>query len=255
MALRAIVRAPGPLLGDCALTYLPRTPIDTGLAAEQHRGYVEALRGAGAEVRVLSSAPGLPDAPFVEDVAVLTEHLAVITRPRLELRRREVEDVAELLREVRPVTRVEAPGTLEGGDVLRIGGRVFVGRSSRTNDEGIAQLRRALEPEGFEVVAVSILGSLHLKTAATWLGGGLVLANPEWFDVRPFSGLEILPVPREEPFGCNTLRVGETLLLPASAPRTSCLLASRGLNHKMVDISEFEKAEAGLTCLSLVYGA
>lgn len=276
--ITAVVRAPTLALARAIRTFVERTRIDVERAVSQHRAYVRALEEAGARVVELpaeppsgeDAAPKLPDAPFVEDTAVLLDGLAVLARPAEPLRRREVPSVERALAEAGLLggaegdpARIRTPGLLEGGDVLRIGRRLFVGLSGRTNEEGLRQLAAFAESHGYRVTAVPVSGALHLKTAVTHVpgqlagtgAGGLLLANPDWLDLRPFRELdpapEILPVPPEEPFGANTLTIGQTLLVSAAFPRTRRLLARRGFRPVTVDVSELEKAEAGLTCLSL----
>lgn len=230
--------------------------------------------GAPAGPRGPARSPELPDAPFVEDTAVLLDGFAVLARPAGTLRRRELPSVEQALAEAglaggsatsSPGTlaetpaRIHSPGLLEGGDVLPIGRRLFVGLSRRTNEEGLRQLQALVEPHGYRVTPVLVSGALHLKTAVTHIPvsgtPGLLIANPQWVDLRPFRSLDrppdILPVPPEEPFAANTLTLGDTLLVSAAFPRTRRLLERRGVEPHALDLSELEKAEAGLTCLSL----
>jgi dimethylargininase len=251
--MRAIVRLPSPALSRCALTFLERQPIDFERALAQHAAYIDALRAAGALVRILPPEPDLPDAVFVEDTAVVVDECAVITRPGIDSRRAETESIQVAIEEVRPVVRIIDPGTLEGGDILRVGRTIFAGQTPRTNAEGTRQLASALGPHGYEVVAVRPTGCLHLKSAVTFIGDETVLVNPEWIDVDLFSRWQCVPVAPEEPFGANALMVGGTVHLAASAPRTRRKLDALGFHTAAVDTSEFEKAEAALTCLSLLF--
>src|SRR5687767_12588903 len=205
--MRALVREPSPAISECALTFLDRRPIDFGRAVDQHRDYVAALQRLGIRVTVLPREDDLPDAVFVEDTAIVVDECAVITRPGVDSRRPEVDTIAAALEPLRPLTRIEAPGTLEGGDVLRIGRTVFVGRTARTNDAGITQLTNALAPYGYEVVATDLRGCLHLKSAATYAGMETVVLNPDWIDVDLFSRWQCVPVATEEPYGANVLAV------------------------------------------------
>ena len=251
--MQAITRTPSAALSRCALTYLSRQPIDVPRALAQHAAYVEALRRCGVSVRVLQPEEDLPDAVFVEDTAVVVDECAVITRPGIESRRAEVESVRAALAAVRPTVRVEAPGTLEGGDVLRVGRTFFVGQTLRTNAQGTRQLAAALEPHGYEVVAATPTGCLHLKSAATWIGRETVLVNPAWIDVELFARWQCVPIVPEEPFAANTLLVGDLVHVAASAPLTRRKLEALGFSTAVLDTSEFEKAEAALTCLSLLF--
>lgn len=263
--IHALVRPPTAALAGCALTYVDRRPIDGAKAAEQHREYVRALKEAGARVVALPEEPELPDAPFVEDTLVVVGGVPLLARPADAPRRRELPSVARGLERLAEelgidswsLARVEPPGTLEGGDVLVVGARVFVGVSGRTNREGVRRLAAFVDGLGaYRVTEVPVTGCLHLKTAVTRVAERTLLAHPEWIDVgaieRAAPELEILPVDPREPFAANTLRVGGTLLASASHPRTLELLARRGLDPRPVDVSELEKAEAGLTCLSVL---
>jgi dimethylargininase len=251
--LTAIVRPPTDALARCELTYLDREPIDAALALQQHAAYVSCLRALGVEVVALPPEANLPDATFVEDAAIVLDEVAVITRPGAASRLPEVPSVADALRPYRPLLAITAPGTLDGGDVLHIDRDLYVGTGGRSNVEGIAQLRDLLAPHGYRVHAVAVTGCLHLKSAVTYLGDGLLLANPAWLDLAPLARYDLLPVAPEEPFAANTLRLGDTLLHPAGFPRTTDLLAKRNVTLRTLDISEMQKAEAALTCLSLPF--
>lgn len=251
--MRGIVRLPSPALSDCALTFLERRPIDFARALEQHRAYVEALEAAGVEVTVLPEQPALPDAVFVEDTAVVVDECAVVARPGIESRRGETASIAEVLRNQRPLVEIREPGTLEGGDVLRVGRAVFVGETQRTNADGIRQLAAALRPHDYEVIPVRLTGCLHLKSAVTYAGMETVVLNPEWIDVDLFSRWQCVPVATAEPFGANVLIVGNIVHTAASAPLTRKKLDALGFETRPLDTSEFEKAEAALTCLSLLF--
>ena len=249
----AIVREVSRSLAECELVHLPRQKIDLALARRQHAAYVAALESAGVRVRVLPEAPALPDATFIEDPLLVLDEFAVVCRPGAASREPESEFLAREIAANRPVFRLAAPATLEGGDVLPIGRTLFVGNSSRTNREGIAQLERIVSRLGYRVVPVAVKNCLHLKTGITAPADGLLLANPEWIEVGPFAGIEVVPVPPSEPWGANTLSVNGRVFVAATAPRTAELLAARGLEVLRIDISELQKAEAGLTCLSLLY--
>src|SRR5688500_14530857 len=205
MGMRAIVRLPSRALSDCALTFLARQPIDFERALAQHAAYVDALRAADVEVCILPPEADLPDAVFVEDTAVLVDECAVIARPGIESRRPETESILAALEQSRPVIRITDPGTLEGGDILRVGRTLFAGQTPRTNAHGTAQLASALGPHGYEVVAVRPTGCLHLKSAVTYIGDETLLVNPQWIDVDLFSRWQCVPVAAEEPFGANAV--------------------------------------------------
>jgi dimethylargininase len=251
----ALVRSVGSSLAKCQLAHLERQPLDLALAMRQHSAYVEALRSAGLEAAFLSDAPEMPDAVFVEDTAVLLDELAVLCRPALPSRQTELETVAQILESVRPLRQIHPPGTLEGGDVLQIGRTLLVGRSQRTNDEGIRQFDAMVSAHGYRVLPVAVNGALHLKTAATSPAPEFVLVNAHWVELSPFRrlGLEVCPVPAAEPWGANALTVNGTTLVAGSAPQTAAMLRARGLKVQSLELSELQKAEAGLTCLSLLY--
>jgi dimethylargininase len=255
MSIIAITRRPTPALSRCELTHAPRQPIDTDLALAQHRTYESVLRFLGAHVRSLPPEPDLPDAVFVEDVAVVLEELAVVTNPGAPSRRAEVESVAAVMAEYRPVEAIRTPGTLDGGDVLVIDRTMYVGHTGRTNDQGIAQLRSLVSPHGYDVRVVPVTGCLHLKSACSHIGGGLVLVNREWLDSEAFGAVALLDVPDSEPRAANTFSIGNALVMAGGFPATRDLLAQRGYDVHMVDLSELQKAEAGGSCMSLVFGS
>jgi dimethylargininase len=248
----ALVHEVGEAIARCELTFLRRQPIDPARARAQHAAYCELLRACGARVHVLAVSPGLPDAVFVEDAAVVLDEVAVAAAMRPSSRRAEVENLLPVLRAHRPVVRIPAPGFLEGGDVLRLGRSLYVGLSARTDAGGASALPRAVVAYGYRVVPVPVRGCLHLKTACTALDAATILVNPEWVDARAFPGLRSIEVPPDEPFAANVLRVGATLCLPSRHRRTRAMLERAGYQVRTVDISELEKAEAGMTCLSLL---
>ncbi len=251
--LVALTREPSAALGACELTHLPRRPIDVELARAQHLQYTAALRSAGCEVITLAEAPELPDSVFVEDPAIVLDELAILTRPGAPSRRAEVPELAKALAPYRRLQGIEAPATLDGGDVLRIGRRIYVGRSTRTDEAALVQLRGLVAPLGYEVIAVPVLGCLHLKSAITSIADGVLLANRAWVDVSPFGDLRIVDVDPSEPAGANALRVGERLIYPNDYPKTAARLAGFGL--LLVDASEVIKAEGAVTCCSLIFAA
>lgn len=248
----ALVRPVSDSLGRCELTHLARAPIDVARARSQHERYVELLSELGCSVEWLPAAPDMPDAVFVEDTAVVVDELAVVARPGAASRRGETEAVAAALARWRPLAFIEAPGTLDGGDVLRVGRRVFVGRTERTNAAGRDQLRALLAPHGYTVEAVTVTGCLHLKSAATEVADGTLLVNRAWLDAAPFAGLELLDADPAEPSAANALRVGETVVLAEAFPRTRRRLEAHGLTVRTVPADELAKAEGGVTCCSIV---
>jgi dimethylargininase len=239
-------------LGDCELTHLPRVPIDVDLARAQHRGYEEALRDAGCSVERLTAGPDLPDSVFIEDIAVVFDELAVVTRPGAASRRAEMPAVAEALGRYRSVQTIQAPGTMDGGDVLLAGRRVFVGRSTRTNGPAVAQMREMLAPFGYTVFDVAVTGCLHLKSAVTALADDVLLVNPRWIGREPFASFECVDIDAQEPMAANALRVGDRVIYPTAFPRTAERIARHGLRLALIDASEVAKAEGAVTCCSLI---
>jgi dimethylargininase len=248
----ALTREPARALDACELTYRGREPIDARVAAAQHRGYCEALEACGARVVTLPAVDELPDSVFVEDTAVVLEEVAVLTRPGVESRRGEVDLMEPEVARLRRVVRVEPPATLEGGDVLRLGRALYVGLSPRTNAEGAEALRRFAAPHGYEVVTVEPRGCLHLKTGCSALDEETVLVNPDWVDAGVFRGREVVPVDASEPWAANVLRVAGSVCVSTAFPRTAEMLSTR-YDVRPVEVSEFAKAEGGLTCMSLLF--
>jgi dimethylargininase len=248
----ALTRAVSPTLDRCQLTHLERVPVNVDRAADEHRTYERLLERLGCRVERVAPAPDLPDAVFVEDTAVATEELAVLCRPGAASRRREVDGVAETLARYRPLRRLDPPATLDGGDVLRVGRRVWVGLSERTTPEGAEQLRAILGPLGYRVEALPVRGCLHLKSAVTSLGDDAVLLNPGWVDVGAFDGLRVVEVAPGEPRAANVLVAGGAVVMPDAFPRTGERLADLGRTVRTVPLAELSKAEAGVTCCSIL---
>ena len=253
--LTAITRAVSPGIVDCELTFVARQAIDFAKAEEQHRAYQTLLEKCGARVISLPPEPTLPDSMFVEDPAIVLDELAIILPLGTESRRPESGSIAQALSKFRKLARVELPGQVEGGDVLRIGRRLFAGLSSRTNPEGIRQLAAITAPHGYEVVAVKVTGCLHLKSAVTYIGRNTLLANRAWFDATPFAAFAWVDVAPEEPHAANALLIGSTVIFPSAFPRTRARLETSGFQVSRIDISELQKAESGLTCSSLLFDA
>jgi dimethylargininase len=254
--LRAFTRAVSPRLAECELTHLARSPIDAQKAAEQHAAYEEVLKDAGFEIVRLPELVDDPDAVFVEDTALLLDGHAIITRPGAPSRIGETESTAAGLGEHFGLHRIET-GFLDGGDVLRIGRTLHVGRSSRTDATGISALDGIASALGYRVIEAELRDCLHLKTGATLAGadanGTLVLLfNPACVDPAQFAGVDPLAVDEREPAAANCVRAGDRLILPAGNPRTASRLRDRGFLVVEIDVSELQKAEAGVTCMSLI---
>jgi dimethylargininase len=253
--LIAITRDVSPAIGNCQLTHLARHPIDVERARAQHVEYERALERFGCRVTRLPASFDMPDSVFIEDIAIVFNELAVVTRPGASSRRSEVPDVAVAVSRHRPVVHIAAPGTIDGGDVMTVGESVFVGRTSRTNDAGIDQLRAALAPHGYRVRPANVRGCLHLKSAITALDDRTLLANRRWIAEEEFSDFELVDVDPVEPTAANIVRVGSGLLYAAAYPRTLERLKHLDYNVTTVDVSEIAKAEGAVTCCSLIFAA
>lgn len=248
----ALLREVSPSLAGCELSFLERAPIDVERARAQHAHYAAELTMFGISIEWLEPLPENADAVFVEDTAVVLPEVAVITRPGVASRRPEVESVAASLAGHRPLKRIVAPGTLEGGDVVRIGRNLYVGASGRSNTAGIEQLRAALAPFGYRVASVGMRDCLHLKSAVTFIPPDIVLVNPAWVDPRAFDARAVVEVDEGEAFAANTLTVAGVTLLSAAFPRTEERVRQAGVTTRALDVSELQKAEAALTCMSLL---
>lgn len=247
---KALVRRPSPRLAEGLVTHIERAKVDVGLAVDQWEAYTEALRTHGWETVEVEPADDCPDSVFVEDTVVMFRNVALIARPGAESRRGETAGVEEAVAALGcSVNWIWAPGTLDGGDVLKIGDTVFVGRGGRTNAAGVQQLRAAFEPLGARVVAVPVNKVLHLKSAVTALPDGTVVGHiPKMDSLTLFPSF--LHVPEES--GANVVLLGgDKLLMAASAPKTAALYEDLGYEPVVVDISEFEKLEGCVTCLSV----
>jgi dimethylargininase len=254
----AITRAVSPGLMSCELTFVDRQPIDISKAKSQHTAYEHLLAKLGIEVHSLAAEPNLPDSMFVEDPAIVLDELAVILPLGTKSRQPEAESLAKALAPFRKLARITAPAAIEGGDVLRIDRTLYVGQTTRTNAEGIRQLAAILAPHGYNVVAVPVTGCLHLKSAVTYLGRNTLLANRHWFDSKPFdttfsSDFQWVDFDPAEPHAANALAISDTVIFPAAFPKTRSRIESAGFHVTLLDISELQKAESGLTCSSLIF--
>lgn len=251
--LRAITHKVPPGIGECELTFIERSPIDLQVARRQHDGYCAVLEKLGVRVERLSENEPYPDSCFVEDTAVVVDELAVICSMGVPSRRGETGLIERELSKYRDIARISLPATIEGGDVLRVGKRVFVGQSSRTNAGGVRELARILGAYGYEVSAIGTADSLHLKSACTALDDETLFVNPEWVELDVLRGFNLVHTPAEEPWSANIIRVGDTVCVQAGFPRAAKLIESISGNVEIVDTSELRKAEAGLTCSSLIF--
>ncbi|HUI54881.1 MAG TPA: arginine deiminase family protein [Bryobacteraceae bacterium] len=251
--LIALTRAVSPAINQCELGYIERQEIDLDKAIEQHRRYEACLAELGAKVVSLPAEPDYPDSVFVEDPAVVVDEIAIMTRMGAASRRGEAESLGHALARYRPLRWMREPAALEGGDVMRIERTLFVGVSHRTNSTGIEQLREELGPLGYTVTPVEVRGALHLKTAVCYLGDGEVLANRGWVDLEPLREFRVLDVAAGEPRAANVLALGDSVIIPECFPRTAEILQRSGRKVRTVDVSELMKAEAGVSCSSLIF--
>jgi dimethylargininase len=251
-SLIAITRAVSESINDCELTHVVRTPIDVDRAREQHRAYESCLTSLGCELRRIPANDAFPDAVFIEDTAIVLDELAILMRPGAETRRGETDAVSEVLSEYRLLVRIDEPATLDGGDVLQLGRVLYVGHTLRTTSRGIERLRELAEPHGYRVVAVTVHGCLHLKSAVTRVGAGTLLMNRDWVPAALFNDWRIINVDKSEPAAANALLIGESVIFPQEHPRTRRRLEASGIDVRPVPASELARAEGGVTCCSLI---
>jgi dimethylargininase len=251
--LIAITRPVSRAIDRCELTNFERVPIDLKRANAQHHEYVETLKSLGVEVLALPKEPDLPDAVFVEDAAVVLDECAIITHPGADSRKPETESIARALAPYRTLYTIQAPGTIDGGDVLVVGKRIWVGLSTRSNRSAIDQIQAFLKPYGYAVQGVPVSGCLHLKSAVTRVAQETLLINLAWVDRAAFPGMKFIQVDTAEPYAANALLVGETMLYQPAYPQTHLRLEAAGIHPILVDQSELAKAEGALTCCSLIF--
>lgn len=238
---------------DRAIVSEAGRPPDVDLARAQHHRYAQALANAGYDLEMIAADEAHPDCVFVEDTAVVVGSTAVITRPGARERQGEVGPIADVLETRFPLARIEAPGTLDGGDVMILDGTVFVGRTKRTNDSGIAQLAEAANSEGLTVTAVPVHGALHLKSAVLPIADTTVVVTPGTVDETLLTGLRILHEARHERHKFSALRLASgEVLATANAPTTARMVADLGISVTPVDVSEIQAADGGLTCMSIL---
>lgn len=251
--LTSITRKVSSSLANCELSFIERKPINMEKARAQHHAYEALLEKLGAKVISLSEESDLPDSMFVEDPSIVLDEIAVICPLGTEIRRKEAASLAAALEPFRKLAYVKLPGMLEGGDVLRVGKRLFAGMTQRSNAEGIRQLAVITEHYGYDLTAVPVTGCLHLKSAVTYLGRNTLLANRGWFHWKRFEGFDWVDVDSTEPHAGNALVIGESIVFPASFPKTRAHIEAKGFRVESLDISELQKAESGLTCSSLLF--
>jgi dimethylargininase len=251
--LIAITRQISPRFNECELTHLDRQPIDLDQACAQHHEYEAALRELGCEVISLPPEADLPDSVFVEDVALVFDEVAIITRPGADSRKPEAESIAQALKPYRTLFTVEAPSTLDGGDVLRVGRTAYIGLSSRSNRSAMEQAQKFLAPYGYTVKGIEVTGCLHLKSAVTQVSEDTLLINPAWVDRSLFGSMKFIEVDESEPSAANAVWINNAVVYPSSFPKTRRRLEAAGLRLKIVDATEVAKAEGAVTCCSLIF--
>ena len=249
----AITRKVSPSIKNCELTHLERQPIDLGIANFQHTNYEQMLKSLGLEILSLPAEPDLPDSVFVEDTAIVLNEIAILTRPGAVSRRPEVESIANALNHFRELVSIQAPGTLDGGDILVVGNTIFVGISSRSNQTATQQLKEIVDPFGYQVKGISVEGCLHLKSAVTKVAEDTLLFNPDWVSKDHFQEYKMIEIDPAEMNGANALQIHSTVIYQPCYPRTTEKLVSAGLKVEMVDASELGKAEGALSCCSLIF--
>jgi dimethylargininase len=251
----AITRSISPRFNECELTHLDRTPIDLELARAQHHAYEQALKGLGVEVHSLPAEADFPDSVFVEDTALVLDEVAVLTRPGADSRKAEVDSIAEALTPYRKLVRIEAPGTVDGGDILRLGKNIYVGLTTRSNGSAIEQMQSALAPYGYTVSGVPVTGCLHLKSAVTQASEDTLVINPAWVDKSHFPGWKFVEVDSDESAAANIVLVPGGAIFPAHFPKTQKNLEEAGIRLTIVPATEVAKAEGAVTCCSLIFKA
>lgn len=248
----AITRRVSPRFNECEITHIDRTPIDLKVARTQHQKYVQALEALGCPVIELPEESDLPDSVFVEDTAFILPEVAVITRPGADSRKPETESILKVLSSYKKLVHVNAPGTVDGGDVLVLGKNIYIGLSLRSNPEAIEQIQSLLKEYGYTVTGVEMHDCLHLKTALTKVDDQTVLINPAWVDVSHFKAFHWIEVDASEPFAANCLPINGQIIYPTSFPKTTKKLEAHGYKVFPVQVDELAKAEGAVTCCSLI---
>jgi dimethylargininase len=251
--LRALTHKISSRIAECELTFVERAPIDYQKALRQHDDYEALLTRLGVLVRSLSENDQYPDACFVEDTAIVVDEVAVICSMGVSSRRGETSLIARELSSYRDLIHISLPATIEGGDVLRVGRQILAGQSKRTNSEGIRALTRILEPFGYKIIPVTTKGGLHFKSGCTAIDDETLFVNPDWVETDSLREFKPLATAADEPSSANVLRLGETVCVQSEFPRAIDLIRSVVERVETVDMSELRKAEAGLTCSSIIF--
>jgi dimethylargininase len=248
----AITRQVSPRFNECEITHIERSPINLDIARVQHREYTQALKDIGCDVIELPAEEDFPDSVFVEDTAFVLPEVAVITRPGADSRRPETESIIGALQPLRELLFIQAPGTVDGGDVLVVGKDIFVGMSTRSNQAAIDQMNALLEKFGYHAQGVELHDCLHLKSAITRVDAGTLLINRDWVDAGCFAGFDLIDVDPAEPYAANCLPINGTIIFPEAFPKTGAKLEARGYKVRTVQVDELAKAEGAVTCCSLI---
>lgn len=248
----AITREISPRFAECEITHIERTPIDLELARLQHHAYVNALRELACDVVELPAEPDLPDSVFVEDTAFILPEVAVITRPGADSRKPETESIIQALAPLIELLYVQEPATVDGGDVLVLGKKIYIGLSTRSNQQAVDQLNDRLANFGYSVMGVELRDCLHLKSAVSRVDDKTLLINKDWVNPSCFENFDLIDVDPSEPHAANCLPVGRSIIFPAAFPKTAAKLEERGYQVITLDVSELAKAEGAVTCCSLI---
>lgn len=248
----AITREISPRFAECEITHIERTPIDLDRARLQHHAYVNALRELGCDVVALPAEPDLPDSVFVEDTAFILPEVAVITRPGADSRKPETESIIQALAPLIQLVYVQEPATVDGGDVLVLGKKIYIGLSTRSNQQAVDQLNERLANYGYSVMGVELRDCLHLKSAVSRVDDKTLLINKDWVNPSCFENFDRIDVDPSEPHAANCLPVGRSIIFPAAFPKTAAKLEERGYPVITLDVSELAKAEGAVTCCSLI---
>ncbi|MCC6300044.1 MAG: dimethylargininase [Anaerolineales bacterium] len=250
--LLAVTRDVSPRFNECEITHIDRSPIDLTIAQAQHHEYVQALKELGCAVLELPAEADLPDSVFVEDAAVIFSDVALLTRPGADSRKPETESIARALAPYRELVRIEAPATVDGGDALVLGKKIFVGMSTRSNPEAVKQMNQLLGRFGYHAQGIELHDCLHLKSAVTRVDDETLLINRNWVDIEIFEGYKLIDIDPSEPFAANCLPLNGSLIYPTAFPATTSALEAEGFTVKSVMVDELAKAEGAVTCCSLI---
>lgn len=248
----AITRKVSPAIEQCELTHLEREAISFEVATEQHQAYVNCLKSIGCDVVTLDAEPDLPDSVFVEDAALVLDEVAVITRPGAVSRQAEVDTIRVALAPYRELIEIEAPATLDGGDIVHVDKTIYVGLSTRSNQAAIEQLQEKLKPYNYTVIGIEVKDCLHLKSAVSIVSSDTLLLNPAWIDKTLFPDMNIIETDSSEAFAANAVLIGEDVIYPEEFPKTTAKLKAHGLKVHTVLATELAKAEGAVTCCSLI---